>query len=88
MKYNQGTVINLSRDKEAVAYSGSRGSSSPGHFRDLEQEYYREKQRNRMLVILATLAVVLILVNIGYVSYLRRSRHARLSTNLVADKEL
>lgn len=36
-------------------------------FRDPEQEYYREKHKNRMLVVLAAIMASLVLANIGYV---------------------
>ncbi|KAK6019098.1 hypothetical protein OSTOST_15277, partial [Ostertagia ostertagi] len=47
---------------EASAYE-----IQPAGSMDLEQEYYKEKHRNRMLVIAAGLAFILVLANIGYV---------------------
>ncbi|KAK5976174.1 hypothetical protein GCK32_004519 [Trichostrongylus colubriformis] len=68
LKYKQSTIIGLNRNRNEV-YNGLRGPSSPvsSHFRDLEQEYYKEKHRNRMFVVMALLAFMLVLANIGYV---------------------
>ncbi|KAK6019099.1 hypothetical protein OSTOST_15278 [Ostertagia ostertagi] len=86
MKFKQGTIVDLNRDRDE-AYLGPRSRiPMSSHFRDLEQEYYKEKHRNRMLVIAAGLAFILVLANIGYVSYLRRNRFAQLAPNHDADK--
>ncbi|KAK6020686.1 DnaJ domain protein, partial [Ostertagia ostertagi] len=67
MKFKQGTIVDLNRDRDE-AYLGPRSRiPMSSHFRDLEQEYYKEKHRNRMLVIAAGLAFILVLANIGYV---------------------
>ncbi|CAJ0589519.1 unnamed protein product [Cylicocyclus nassatus] len=78
-KYKEETIVDLNRAKNDC-YMGPRGPHSPPshHFRDLEEEYYREKHRNRILVILGGVVVVLILFNIGYVWILRRKQRKAL----------
>ncbi|KIH62068.1 DnaJ domain protein [Ancylostoma duodenale] len=68
LKYQEDTIVDLNRARNDN-YTGPRGrNSEPSHhFRDLEEEYYREKHKNRMLVVLAGLIGCLILANISYV---------------------
>ncbi|KHJ78910.1 hypothetical protein OESDEN_21461 [Oesophagostomum dentatum] len=75
LKFKEDTILDLNKARDDN-YTGPRGPNAGPlqHFRDLEEEYYRERHRNRMLVVIASVVGCLILANIGYVWHLRRKR--------------
>ncbi|ETN69649.1 DnaJ domain protein [Necator americanus] len=68
LKFKEDTIIDLNRARND-SYTGPRGPNAEEshHFRDFEEEYYREKYKNRMLVVLGGVMACLILTNIGYI---------------------
>ncbi|KAF8382430.1 dnj-3 [Pristionchus pacificus] len=74
-RFEKNTVINLQRDRNEM-YTGpgkKRDDSASGHFRNPEEEYEKERQKNRSLYLIGALFLSIVLTNIGYVHYLRSS---------------
>ncbi|GMT04823.1 hypothetical protein PENTCL1PPCAC_26997, partial [Pristionchus entomophagus] len=74
-RFEKNTVINLQRDRNEM-YTGpekKKSESTSGHFRNPEEEYERERRKNRSLYLIGALFLSVILTNIGYVHYLRSS---------------
>ncbi|GMR31839.1 hypothetical protein PMAYCL1PPCAC_02034, partial [Pristionchus mayeri] len=73
-RFENNTVINLQRDRnEMYTGPGKKRESASSHFRNPEEEYERERRRNRSLYFIGALFLSVIFTNIGYVQYLRSS---------------
>ncbi|CAD6186700.1 unnamed protein product [Caenorhabditis auriculariae] len=77
-KFRGSTIVELNAQRnESYMGPNRRGVGSGTHFRDPEEEYFREKRRNRMLLVLFGAAVSLIAANILFVRY----QHGRKTRN-------
>ncbi|GMT31568.1 hypothetical protein PFISCL1PPCAC_22865, partial [Pristionchus fissidentatus] len=78
-RFQQNKIIDLQRDRNEM-YMGPgkrRSESASGHFRNPEEEYEKERQKNRSLYLIGALFLSVILSNIGYVRYLRSTDNRR-----------